>query len=81
MKFNKVIDESKALEKKIVKHLQKYGDSKGKSDKGINPKELIKGIEVEKIHTPSKPIAKELAKDNLKKSPKYYTKLKKIKKK
>ena len=81
MKFNKVIDESKALEKKIVKHMQKYGESKGKSTEGINPKELVKGIKMEKEHTPSKPIAKEIAKDHLRELPKYYTRLKKMEKK
>lgn len=40
-------------------------------------KELDKGKEVEKEHTPSSAAAKKIAKDHLVEDPKYYTKLKK----
>jgi len=41
-------------------------------------KELQKGMSVEKEHTHSQEISKEIAMDHLFEDPKYYTKLKKI---
>lgn len=41
-------------------------------------KELFKGIEVEKEHTPSEKIASQIAMDHLTEDPRYYSKLKKI---
>jgi len=48
------------------------------TSKEILNKELKKGIEIEKEHTPSEKKAKTIAKDHLIENPKYYTKLKKV---
>jgi hypothetical protein len=43
-----------------------------------DPKQLAMGGSVEKEHTGSKVLAKEIALDHLKEDPKYYSKLKKM---
>lgn len=52
------------------------GDDTDEED--VDSDELEMGIEVEKEHTKSKKIAKEIALDHLSEDPKYYTKLKAI---
>jgi hypothetical protein len=52
-----------------------------KSDKDFNPRALAKGMKVEREHTSSDDIAKEIARDHLTEDPAYYDKLEKIEKK
>ena len=47
-------------------------------DGNFNPKELKRGIEVEKEHTNSELVAKLIAKDHLSEIPDYYTRLGKM---
>lgn len=53
------------------------GVHKSKLNK-FDPKEIKRGIYIEKEHTTSPVIAKQIALDHLKEDPQYYTKLKKI---
>ena len=55
------------------------GDKYNVSD--FNPKEMKQGIKTEMEHTVNPAIAADVAKDHLVEDPKYYTKLKKVKKK
>ena len=52
----------------------------GKKDSEFDPKQLEKGIEVEKEHTPNMAIRKEITKDHLTENDKYYDHLAKMEK-
>lgn len=56
------------------------GLADGIKDSAFNQKNLKKGMKVEREHTKSKAIAKEIAKDHLKEDPEYYQKLQKMEK-
>jgi hypothetical protein len=56
------------------------GLADGKEDEEFCPKQIEKGLEVEKEHTPDKEIRKEIAKDHLVENDKYYDHLEKMEK-
>lgn len=56
------------------------GMAEGKPDSNFDPIELTKGVEVEMEHTPDPERAKEIAKDHLVESPRYYEELEKMEK-
>jgi len=66
----------------IEAYLRKLSESVGKHrnvpDSNYDEKELQMGIEIEKEHTDSEEIAKQIAKDHLEECPDYYTRLKKL---
>jgi hypothetical protein len=66
---------------KVAKELVRGGMADGKPDTKYPQKQVEMGVEVEKEHTPSPQIAKEIAKDHLEESPVYYTELDKMEKK
>ncbi len=49
--------------------------------KGVDPKQIEKGVKVEKEHTNDPAIAREIALDHLTEDPRYYDKLEKIEEK
>lgn len=72
---------------KPVKELKEASEDKipgGLADKGapkgLDPKQLEMGIKVEMEHTDDPAVAREIALDHLTEDPKYYTKLKQVKK-
>jgi hypothetical protein len=62
-----------------MEHL-KGGMGDGKQDVEFDPEELAMGVEIEKEHTNSALIAKEIAKDHLSEIPDYYSRLKNMEK-
>lgn len=56
-------------------------DKAGKTAKDFDPKELKKGMKVEREHTSQKGLEKEIAMDHLTEDPHYYEKLQKMEKK
>ena len=76
-------DDAKLLEH-IVKAAEeelKGGKADNMPDSAFPQSQLDKGMKVETEHTESKPVAKEIAKDHLEESPKYYTELNKMEEK
>jgi hypothetical protein len=76
-------DDAKLLEH-IVKAAEeelKGGKADGMPDSDFPKAQIEKGMKVETEHTESKKIAKEIAKDHLVESPKYYTELAKMEEK
>src|SRR5574343_1929167 len=59
----------------------KGGLADGIPDDAYKSKDVKKGMKVEKEHSKSKKVQKEIAKDHLTEDPKYYDKLEKIEKK
>lgn len=65
---------------KIAKDQIKGGLADNSDISEFDPKQILMGISVEKEHTGSEKIAREIAKDHLKEDPYYYTKLKYLEK-
>jgi len=57
------------------------GRANGKPDSDFDAKEIAKGMKVEREHSPDPEIQKEIAKDHLTESPRYYIELDKMEKK
>ena len=75
------IIQTKNGEKKIIQEEEgtpKIGRHRDVPDDQFDSNELAMGIDVEKEHTDSPEIAKEISKDHLAEIPDYYTRLKKM---
>lgn len=56
------------------------GLAEGKPDSDFNSREVTKGMQIEREHSPDPEIQKEIAKDHLTESPRYYVELEKMEK-
>ena len=77
MKFDCFKLVSEAVDCKYTKN-QGRAEEKGITENDVDPKELAIGIDVEKEHSDSEELAKEIALDHLAEIPDYYTRLKKM---
>lgn len=75
-----VVESELEENKKTASEKLSGGLADGKEDEEFCPKQIEKGIEVEKEHTPDKEIRKEIAKDHLVENDKYYDYLEKMEK-
>src|SRR4030043_770048 len=77
MNLNRALELRKAkdAEEVILQILRTQGKCKGGKDSKFDPVQLKMGTKVEKEHTVSSEVAKEIAKDHLVEDAEYYTKL------